>query len=87
MNRMKHDRYRYTAILLPVLAGCIMVVLLQTKVIHSLFGLGEVQLPLPSDTGRAFAENAAVSFSLTRTTENSSSFCFRSSSYFSMYPF
>ena len=58
MNRMKHDRYRFTVILLPVLAGCIMVVLLQTKVIHSLFGLGQVQLPLPSDTGSAFAENA-----------------------------
>ncbi len=59
MNRIKHDRYYFTVILLPVLAGCIMVLLLQTKAIHSLFGLGERQLPLPSDIGIAFTDNFA----------------------------
>ena len=41
-------------LVLPILFGAIMIVLLQSKVIHAIFGLKELQLPLPSQVVEAF---------------------------------
>lgn len=49
--------WKWLGIILPVAFGVILMVLLQTKAIHSLFGLKVLQLPLPSDIASAFREN------------------------------
>lgn len=54
MNRELIRKDRYSLILLPVFFGAIMIVLLQTKVVHAIFGLKELQLPLPSQVAEAF---------------------------------
>ena len=54
MNRKSVENNRIALVVLPILFGAIMVVLLQTKVIHLIFGLKELQLPLPSQVAEAF---------------------------------
>ncbi|MCB6994681.1 ABC transporter permease subunit [bacterium 210820-DFI.6.37] len=53
----KAKRDRILTILLPAALGGIMLVLLQTQVIHWIFDLKVIQLPLPSQIGQALAEN------------------------------
>ena len=54
MNRKSLENERLGLLVLPILFGAIMVVLLQTKVVHAVFGLKELQLPLPSQVAEAF---------------------------------
>ena len=54
MNRKSLENERLGLLVLPILFGAIMVVLLQTKVVHAVFGLKELQLPLPSQIAEAF---------------------------------
>lgn len=54
MNRKIVSNDRYGVVLLPVFFGAIMIVLLQTRVVHAVFGLKELQLPLPSQVAEAF---------------------------------
>lgn len=54
MNRKSLENERLGLLVLPILFGAIMVVLLQTKVVHGVFGLKELQLPLPSQVAEAF---------------------------------
>lgn len=54
MNRKSVEYERFGLVVLPILFGAIMIVLLQSKVIHAIFGLKELQLPLPSQVVEAF---------------------------------
>lgn len=48
--------------LLPVCLGIGILILLQTQMIHRIFGLKETQLPLPSQIGQQLAENKGQIF-------------------------
>ena len=46
-------------VILPVLLGIVFIALMQLQIIHGIFGIKTLQLPLPFDIAAAFAENAA----------------------------
>ncbi|MBQ9060375.1 MAG: ABC transporter permease subunit [Firmicutes bacterium] len=64
---MQH-RITLSSALLPAAAGASAVVLLQTGVIHSLFGFSTLQLPLPSQVVTALGENPGKIWSDTLVT-------------------
>lgn len=54
-NTIKYSKWM--GIILPAFFGLILILLLQTEVIHKLFGLKVLQLPLPGDIAAVFGNN------------------------------